>query len=192
MSGAHPDPAASTGTTGATRRVVLIGPECSGKTTLASALAGEFGAPWTPEAARRFAESHEAPLSALTVEPIARLSMALEDAALAARPPLLVRDTDLVSTVVYARHYYGSVAPWIEAEARARLADLYLLCRPDLPWSPDGIRDRPMHRDLLFEEFRSALAALGARVAEVGGTGPARLEAARAAVRGALAGAPAR
>lgn len=172
-----------------TRRIVLTGPECSGKTTLAAGLAAELGAPWTPEAAREVAEATGGELSAATVEPIAGRSMALEDDALASRPAVLVRDTDLVSTVVYARHYYGAVPAWVEEEARARRADLYLLCRPDLPWTPDGVRDRPMHREALFEEFRAALIATGARVAEIHGTGPARLEAARAAVHAALAGA---
>lgn len=169
-------------------RVVLTGPECSGKTTLAAGLARHLGAPWTPEAARRFAESHPEPLSAATVAPIARLSMRLEDEAAAAGPRILVRDTDLVSTVVYSRHYYGTVEPWIETEARARLADLYLLCRPDLPWHADGVRDRPVGREALFDEFRRILDAYGARVVEIGGEGEARTTAARAAVDAWTAG----
>ncbi len=173
------------------RRVVLTGPECSGKTTLAQALAEAFDAPWTPEASRVYAEERPDGLSSTTVEPIARLSMQLEDEALAraatrvgAASPLLIRDTDLVSTIVYARHYYGTVADWIVGEARARLADLYLLCRPDLPWTPDGVRDRPTHREQLFDDFRSALDELGASasVVEIGGEGPARFEAAQRAV----------
>ncbi len=166
-------------------RVVLIGPEASGKTTLASELAAEFGAPWTPEAARLFAESWPEPLSLETVAPIARLSMRLEDEALAAMDAsdgarrLLIRDTDLVSTVVYSRHYYGTVEAWIEREARARRADLYLLCRPDLPWFPDGVRDRPMLREELFDQFRRELEAMGARVAHLSKVGDLRRTLAR-------------
>ncbi len=167
--------------------MVLTGPECSGKTTLAQALAEAFRAPWTPEASRLYAEESPGGLSATTVEPIARLSMQLEDEALArlgAAPALLIRDTDLVSTIVYARHYYGSVADWIVEEARARRADLYLLCRPDLPWTPDGVRDRPTHREELFADFRSALHEIGASasVVEIAGEGPERFAAARRAV----------
>lgn len=173
------------------RRVVLTGPECSGKTTLAQALAEAFHAPWTPEASRLYAEESPDGLSATTVEPIARLSMQLEDEALeraAAAAPLLIRDTDLVSTIVYARHYYGAVADWIVEEARVRRADLYLLCRPDLPWTPDGVRDRPTHREELFADFRSALDELGASAAvvEIAGEGPARLESAQRAVAALL------
>lgn len=166
---------------------MLTGPECSGKTTLAAALAGRFGAPWVPEAARRFAESSAAPLSAATVAPIARLAMELQDAALRAAPPLLFLDTDLVSTVVYARHYYGACPAWIEEEARARLADLHLLGAPDLPWTPDGIRDRPTRREELFDAFAATLAALGARVEVLRGEGSARTERAVLAVETLLA-----
>lgn len=169
-----------------TRTVVVTGPECSGKTTLTAALAELFAAPWTPEAARLFAERSPEPLSAATVAPIARLGMQLEDEALASAPTLLFRDTDLVSTVVYARHYYGNVEAWIAREARARRAGLYLLCAPDLPWTPDGVRDRPLQREELHAEFARALASLEANVAEIRGLGEARTLAAVASVRAFL------
>lgn len=163
-------------------RVVLTGPECSGKTTLAALLAARFDAPWVPEASRRFVETMTGGLSAETVEPIARLAMRLEDDALRDAPPLLFRDTDLVSTVVYARHYYGHCPTWIEHEARARRADLYLLGSPDLPWSPDGVRDRPLQREELFMEFTRALERIGARVVVLRGEGAARSAQAERAV----------
>lgn len=178
-----PGPAAPS----ATRHVVVIGPECSGKTTLAAALAAHFATTWVPEAARRFVETDSTPLSAATVEPIARLSMALDDAARASQPALLVHDTDLLSTVVYARHYYGSCPAWIVDEARVRRAELYLLCLPDLPWEADGVRDRPGARHELFAAFREALESLDAAYTIIGGTGAAREAAAIAAVKRRLA-----
>lgn len=171
-----------------TLRVAVTGPESTGKTTLARQLAAHFGTAWVPEASRRFVETDPRPLSAATVEPIARLAMALDDAARQADPQLLVLDTDLVSTVVYARHYYGACPPWIEAEAAARRADLYLLCLPDLPWEPDGVRDRPTQRDELLAMFRAALQGIGATVAEVSGTGTARTAIAVRAVEALLRG----
>lgn len=168
------------------KRVVLIGPECSGKTTLAESLATRFEAPWTPEAARRFAETSTTPLSVDTVAPIAQLAMALEDAVVATAPALLIRDTDLVSTVVYSYHYYGVCDAWIEAAAAKRLADLYLLCAPDLPWTPDGIRDRPEAREALHAAFAERLALMQATVVHVNGVGAARDRAAAKAVRDLL------
>lgn len=173
----------------AATRIVLTGAECTGKTTLAAALGAHFHAPWVPEAARLYAERSATPLSAATVEPIARLSLELQAAALAAGGPLLFLDTDLVSTVVYARHYYGSCPAWIEAEARARRADLYLLGTPDLPWSADGVRDRPSNREEMFALFASTLGEVGARVEVVRGNGPARTAMAVRAVESLLGGA---
>lgn len=166
-----------------TRRVVLTGSESSGKTTLARAMAGLYAAPCVPEASRLLAEAlHPDPLSAETVAPIAALAMRLDDEARERAPALVIHDTDLVSTLVYARHYYGDVAEWIVDEAKRRLADLYLLCRPDLPWVPDGVRDRPTDREAMHELFRRTLDELGARVIEISGTGAARSEAAARAI----------
>jgi nicotinamide riboside kinase len=78
------------------------------------------------------------------------------------------------------------VPPWIETEARARLADLYLLCHPDLPWTSDGVRDRPSQREELLGDFRATLVSLGAHVVEISGVGDVRLERARAAVAALL------
>jgi nicotinamide riboside kinase len=168
-------------------RVVVIGPECTGKTTLARDIGEALGAAVVPEAARIFAEWHYNQLSAHTVAPIALLAMRLEEETGAslpeAAPPVLVLDTDLVSTVVYSRHYYAGVERWIADEAAARLADLYLLCAPDIPWEPDGIRDRPALRDEIYRDFTAELARLEARVAIVRGMGASRLEAALGAIR---------
>lgn len=170
-----------------TVRVVVTGPECTGKTTLAADLASAFGTPWLPEMARAYAAERAAKgqfLAAADVDLIAARAIAAEDAALAATPPLLVLDTDLLSTVTYARHYYGASSAWLEGEARARRAQLYLLCAPDIPWIPDGIRDRPDRRDELFSEFDRVLTEFGADVTGVRGSGNARLAAAMAAVSG--------
>ena len=131
-------------------RVVLTGSECTGKTTLARMLARELDTIVVPEMARTHAETISRPLTAADVEPIARAQMRAEDEAMARaaaeRRRVVVLDTDLVSTTVYARHYYGACPAWIDAEARTRRADLYLLCDIDVRWVSDAARDRPHHR----------------------------------------------
>lgn len=169
-----------------TTRIVVTGPECTGKTTLAAVLARELAVPWVPEASRRYAEDRlraGRTLGPADVEPIARAHIAAEDRALEGRPTTLVLDTDLISTVAYARHYYHRCPEWIEAEARRRVGDLYLLCAPDIPWVPDGVRDRPMQRDELLAHFSSVLNEFSVPVLGVSGVDPQRTGAAVAAAR---------
>ena len=151
------------------RRICLTGPESTGKTELAKAL----GLPWVPEFAREYAETHGSALTADDVEPIARGEMASLDRAAG---DLVILDTDLISTVVYARHYYGSCPAWIEEEARKRRADLYLLLDTDLPWKPDAARDAGGDaREDLFDAFRRALDEFGTRWEIVSGSWEERL-----------------
>ncbi|MCL4807974.1 MAG: AAA family ATPase [Thermoanaerobaculia bacterium] len=168
-------------------RVVVTGSECTGKTTLARALAERFEAPWVPELCRAYREAKGSPLEATDVEPIARRHVAEADEAEARASGILVLDTDLVSTVVYARHYYGACAAWVEEAARERKADLYLLCEPDLAWEPDGQRDRGDRREEMHRLFQLAIEELGLRAACVEGEGRARDEAAARAVAHARA-----
>jgi NadR type nicotinamide-nucleotide adenylyltransferase len=137
-------------------RICLIGPEATGKTTFAARVALRLGVPWAAEYAREYAETRGNELTAADVEPIARGEIANLDAAGAGEAAIL--DTDLISTVVYARHYYGACPEWIEEEARRRKADLYLLLDTDLEWTPDPARDSPGDaREDLFDAFRGAL-----------------------------------
>lgn len=171
-------------------RVCVTGPESTGKTTLARELAEWVGVEWVPEASRLYSERVGRELRDTDVAPIARQHIARADDAIARAAALgaraLVLDTDLVSTVIYARHYYHAVAPWIERAERARRADLYLLCAVDVPWVPDGVRDRPADRAAMFELFRRALRRRGARVAVVRGDWAARRVIARDALSSAL------
>ncbi len=153
------------------RRICFIGPECTGKTTLAWRLAVDLGFGYVPEYAREYAEARENHLSASDVEPIARGQLANQDAA----PDAAVLDTDLISTVVYARFYYGSCPQWIEAEARGRRADLYLLMDTDLEWFADAARDTDGEaREDLFDRFRAALDEFETRWMIVSGVGEER------------------
>lgn len=172
-------------------RVVVTGSECTGKTTLARALAARFEAPWVPEASRSYAESiavrERRELSGLDVEPIARAQLAAEDEAATQAGRLVILDTDLSSTVIYARHYYGHCPSWIDAMARQRRGDLYLFCQPDLPWVADGVRDRSAQREELNALFEAWLTALAAPVVVVAGRGKDRVAGAAAAVARLLA-----
>lgn len=156
-------------------RIVVTGSESTGKTTLAREIAAVLRTVWVPEYSRIYAETIGVPLSAADVEPIAHGQIAAEDAAEPLASDVLMLDTDLVSTTIYAEHYYGSCPPWIMMAARERLGDLYLLADIDLPWIADRVRDRPAARALMHQRFIDRLGEFGACVASVTGTEGDRL-----------------
>lgn len=170
------------------KRIVLIGPECTGKTQLAQTLAARFHVPWSAEFARLFVESRRRAVVYRDVEAIGRGQLAEEEQAIArakaAGATLLFHDTDLTSTLIYSRHYFGKAPAWIEPEARGRRADLYLLHSPDVPWTPDpGQREHPERRQELFDRFQKTLFEFGAMMAPVFGPWDMRYELALEAIR---------
>jgi nicotinamide riboside kinase len=175
---------------GVPRRVVLTGSECTGKTSLAADLARHFGALWLPEFVRGYARWKRAPLDSSDVEPFARVQVAEQDLALARGERLLILDTDLLSTVVYAGHYYGACPEWIRQAARARCADLYLLCDIEVPWQEDPQRDRPHTREEMQALFRAALLQEQFPFVEIRGDWRLRFDQARMAIDSLLTDSP--
>jgi NadR type nicotinamide-nucleotide adenylyltransferase len=168
-------------------RVVLTGSESTGKSTLAAELARRYGAPLVPEFVRGFAEQRGGVIEFSDHGPIARGQIALEDEYVARGGSLLVQDTDLLSTVVYCRHYFGRCPEWIETAAASRRPDLYLLCEIDAPWIADGVRDRGDRRDEMQVLFREAVRASGVRSVALVGDVSTRLAAAVTAIESTLA-----
>lgn len=162
------------------RRICLTGPESTGKSQLAQRAERELGATWVREYAREYAERLGRELTADDVEPIARGEIANLDRATG---QLILLDTDLISTVVYARHYYGACPAWIEEEARRRRAGLYLLLDTDIAWKPDPVRDSGGDvREDLFDAFRATLDELETQWEIVSGDFDARWARLRAAL----------
>jgi NadR type nicotinamide-nucleotide adenylyltransferase len=168
------------------KHVVLIGSESTGKTTLAERLARHYGVSWVPEFVRDYAATKGSALDASDVDAIARGQLAREDEyrsrAMSRNERLLIGDTDLLSTVVYAGHYYGRAPDWVTDAARRRRPDLYLLLDIDLPWTPDPQRDRGHLRPEMHALFRAAVEASGTPFVLISGDSSARFESACAAI----------
>lgn len=160
------------------KRVVLIGSESTGKTTLAQRLAEHFHVDWAPEFVREYAEHKGAPLEFSDHGPIARGQIALEDTYRARGnergAPLLIQDTDLLSTAVYCEHYYGHCPRWVTHAAWHRRPDLYLLMDVDIPWSADPQRDRGDRRPEVHALFRDAVERSGVPYVLISGEGERR------------------
>jgi NadR type nicotinamide-nucleotide adenylyltransferase len=162
-----------------TLRVVVTGSECTGKTTLAQELAAAYGVECVPEFVREFVNTIGGRPQFSDHGPIARGQKALEDQYRARAGSLLIHDTDMLSTVAYCRAYFDRCPEWIEAAAIDRQASLYLLCGIDVPWAPDGLRDRPDRRAEMHALFESVLREAGATFVVIRGSREQRLAEAR-------------
>lgn len=175
-------------------RVVLTGSESVGKTTLAAQLAQHYDTLFVPEFVRDYAARKAEPLDFRDHGPITRGQMALEDEYLArvtaAGHRLLIQDTDLVSTVTYCLHYFGRCPAFIEEAARARRPALYLLLDIDVPWVPDGVRDRGDRREEVQRHFVDTLARLDAPVQVIRGSWAERWHSAVTAIDALLITSP--
>ncbi|MCC6724370.1 MAG: ATP-binding protein [Saprospiraceae bacterium] len=158
------------------KKIVLTGPESSGKTTLAEQLAAHFGTVWVPEFSRRYLNELGRPYTADDLLAIAKGQMALEDGmASKATNGLIFMDTSLEVVKVWSEVRFGFCDEKIEQWLTQRPPDLYLLCLPDLPWSPDPQRENPNDRDMLLERYRKELREQNLAFSQVWGIGSARL-----------------
>lgn len=181
-----------------TRRVIAVGAESTGTTTIASALAAHYRARggvwadtrWVPEfgrelTARKMRARPDLPVAELTwdradfAEVVAEQNRA-EDEAAALGSPILFGDTDAAATAIWERRYLDSTSPAVLAAARP--PDLYLLTDHEgVPFEDDGMRDGEHLRAWMTGLFRERLATLGVPVVELHGPHETRLSLAVAA-----------
>ncbi|EOZ92203.1 Ribosylnicotinamide kinase [Indibacter alkaliphilus LW1] len=145
------------------KKVVILGPESTGKSTLAEALAKHFDCPWVPEFAREYVAKLTRPYTFDDLEEIARGQIRLEDLTALSTEQLLICDTDLLVLKVWSQHKYGTVSPWIEEQIGKRKYDLYLVTDIDIPWSADPQREypEPEMRQYFFDWYKKLAAESG-------------------------------
>ena len=161
--------------------VCVVGAESSGKTSLCRQLAAHFLVPWLPEYAREHLDGSS--YDEEDVAAIAREQQRREMALLASGAKAVVLDTDLAVIWVWWRVKFGPPPAWLRDAFQAQPARFYLLCRPDLPWQPDPLRESPGERWRLHRCYRTLLTTRRLPFAEVAGRGAVRAEAAIAAAR---------
>jgi len=123
-------------------KVAILGAASSGKTTLAAALAHEYGTAWVPEYLREFVDVEQRiPVAADQIH-IARTQQAREDAALPLAHRYLFCDTTPLMTAVYSRHYFQGIDAELAllADAHQRDYAVTLVTAPDIPWVADGLQ----------------------------------------------------
>lgn len=161
-------------------RVVVTGAESTGKTTLALGLAEKLDGEYVSEYLREFVDLKGALPSEEDVFEIAQGFLERYSSVLAQGPPLVIFDTDLISTVVYQRHYFGNCPDEVVEASKRSESDVYLLCGDDIPWEADpGQRDGPEVRRVLQRSLRNELRERKLDYYEITGAHAERLDIAR-------------
>ena len=143
-------------------KVIVTGPESSGKTTLCNALAEYFNIPFTAEFAREFLNKLDGEYTQDDLLAIAKGQLQSEQLA-TNNSQLTLHDTDLITIKIWSEYKYGDCDNWIleQIEKQKKENRFYLLCKPDIPWESDPLRETPNNRVELFEIYKKELENLG-------------------------------
>jgi NadR type nicotinamide-nucleotide adenylyltransferase len=161
------------------KKIVIIGPESTGKSTLCIQLAEHYKTAWCPEFAREYLLNKGMNYSFDDLLKIARGQLELEDALFTkARNGLYFIDTDMYVMKVWCEVAFESCHTWILKQIVRRRYDLYLLCNVDLPWTADELREYPdlAFREKLFKMYRDIVINSNTPWAEVSGTDAQRMQ----------------
>lgn len=134
-------------------RVAIVGPESTGKTTLAQGLAAHLQTNWVPEFARQYLEELGRDYVQADLVTIAKGQLQTEDKKSQDASRYLICDTNLLVIKIWSEYKYGAMDPWIEDRMLERSYDLYLLTACDVPWEYDEQRENPLDRKILFERY---------------------------------------
>ena len=142
------------------KKIVVIGPESTGKSTLSEQLAAKFNTEWVPEFARQYLLAIERPYNHDDLLIIARGQLEDEDRlAASVSTPVIIIDTDMYVMKVWCEFVFGKCHSFILDEIVKRKYDAYLLCNTDLPWVADELREYPdlESRERLYHMYKELM-----------------------------------
>jgi len=142
------------------KQIVFTGPESTGKSTIAEAVATHYGIDWVREYARIYLQNLGRNYQEKDLLTIAKGQISAEQKLIKKDAPFLVCDTSLLVLKIWSEFKYGRCHPWILKHLHQKPASLYFLCNIDIEWEYDPLREHPKQRILLFDRYRKELNAL--------------------------------
>jgi len=133
-------------------KIIVTGPESSGKSTLCKALSIHFKIPFTKEYAREYLNDLDREYKQYDLLKIAKRQLQSEQIT-------QLLDTDLITIKIWSKYKYGNCDKWILDQIERQKSEnrFYLLCKPDIPWKADDQRESPHEREKLFEIYKKEL-----------------------------------
>jgi NadR type nicotinamide-nucleotide adenylyltransferase len=170
------------------KKIVVIGPESTGKSTLCKQLAAHYNTTRCQEYAREYLLKHGNKYNYDDLLTIARGQVALDDkitkSAIRNLQSEIFIDTDMYVMKVWCEFVYGKCHRYIIDQIAKRKYDLYLLCNTDLPWVKDELREYPdLHtRQKLYHIYKEIMINQPVPWIEISGNNEERLQKAITAV----------
>ena len=163
------------------KKIVVIGPESTGKSTLCAQLAEYYKTLWCPEYAREYLETRGKNYTYNDLLTIAKGQIDLEEKMLStvdSRLSTVFIDTDMYVMKVWCEFAFGKCHSWILNQVATRKYDLYLLCDTDLPWVSDQLREYPSRetRNKLYHFYKDVMVNQTVPWAEIKGGYEERLQ----------------
>lgn len=164
-------------------KIAIVGPESTGKSTIARALATSFNTICVPEFAREYCQGLNRNYTLEDELNIFHGQIALEQQlASSAQHNLLICDTMALTVKIWCDHLFGGTPPPILEQLNDLSYDLYLLMNIDLPWEDDALRDFPDLREHFMQVWHQELQAIQANYVVISGLGDVRFDNAKKAV----------
>ena len=141
-------------------KVGIIGPESTGKSSLAHYLAKRYKGTCVPEYARAYVERKGT--TDVTYDELCSIARHQIEEMTNMQDGLYFFDTELIVTKVWFEYAFGRVPEWLDEAIKCYPMDMYLLTYPDLPWIPDSARSNGSDaiRKELFDRYEAEIQAL--------------------------------